>query len=218
MRSHLPALAVVAALMIACFAPSPAARGVTVASNLGPADSFNTSTAWPIQNTALERAMPFTTPGVAYKLDSADVPVTAFVVGNPSLTFELWSNVGNVPGALLASASPLSSLPPIFAPTLSTANFGGTFTLAPNTKYWLVANETTGDQAEWFLNSTGDFGHAARNNNGPFATIAAPNAAFRINGTPAQVVPLPAAAWAGLLLLPMVRLAQRRNKPATQLD
>ncbi len=83
-------------------------------------------------------AQSFTTGPLGYKLDSIDIEA----VGNdyiPNETVSLWSNSGQQhPNASLLSLSAGPSVYPDGVVSLVNFKHSGGFSLAPNTKYWVV--------------------------------------------------------------------------------
>ena len=116
----------------------------------------------------------------------------------------MMSNAGGLPGTVLTSSDPLTSVPSEnVGDTVLEADFDGTFTLAPNTTYWLAGLEQGTVVDLWGFNPIGDV-DIARHIDAWSLENGASIPGFAVNGTPevtGGAVPLPATAWGGLVLL-----------------
>jgi hypothetical protein len=191
---------------------SSTAHADTVFSNLGPGGSFDEFSGWSLGGPGAppeqDVAGVFTTPAVAYTLDSAELALDRFGGStNDTLTVQLWSDVAGAPGAVLQSTT-ITGITAV--ETLHAATFGGTFVLQPNTTYWLVADARTDFDGSWWNNATGDTGVATRDTDADaWGASAQVSPAFRINGTvPEPATGLALLAGAGLLL---TRCRRRRS-------
>ncbi len=100
----------------------------------------------------------FATPVI---LSSATVAVSAVQGGDGDVAFEIWTDVGGVPGVqILGIGSSITSGVPTFTVPL----FGLQY--QANTDYWFVVNSKNTFDGSWAFNSTGDQGITAGRTNG----------------------------------------------------
>lgn len=106
---------------------------------------------------------------------------------NDALTFTLYDNVSNLPGASLATFTlPAGSLAGFSSPNpLYSLNFGSIL-LTAGTSYWLGAATTTTTYDVWLQNGTGLTVPTGIRNfpNSAFSLNGNVNVAFQVNGTP----------------------------------
>jgi hypothetical protein len=201
-----------AALVFGFILSPAAARADTVFSNLGPGSSFNNANGWQVSGPGFgvdqDVAGTFTVGANSFTLTSAELALV--LAGAPNLlNIYLLNDVLGAPGSTVLASTTVSGIS-TSAFALVTANFGGAFTLAANTSYWLVADADSTTFAGWSRNTTGDAPVAARINDGPWTLFSADAPAFRINGTPQNginPVPTPTAVSAGFALIAIVASA-----------
>lgn len=105
------------------------------------------------------------------------------------------SDAAGVPGAMLQSTIVNVNS---YLKQVITAPMGGTLELAPNTKYWVIADTKGTFDGAWNLNSTNEMGPSAgRANLGPWSLHAQPQENFSLQ-VEGRLVPEPAT---GLTLL-----------------
>jgi hypothetical protein len=208
------ALAVFAVLaaMVSPLAPvaSAVAATSTVFSNLGPGDSFSTIVGWTLGDAfgnSHDVGGSFTNGSTAYLLDSVDMPLGRNIDSSLALSVQLWSNVANVPGALLATGDTITSINTPGA-RLNHVTFSSPFVLQPDTKYWLVADAQPTFGGYWAQNITDDLELSFRVNNGSWSGVPADDApAFRING----IVPTPTASASTFAVLAAFTALRKRR-------
>jgi hypothetical protein len=185
------------------------ANGSIIFSNFGPGDSYDPRS-YTVQ-TSVFVAAPFVPIGSNYILDQIDLPL-ALIGGLNSLTVDLATNAGGVPGAAIESwvfndLAPFpDSSPPLSASSVSHPElYGGAM-------YWLVVTATNASTiAAWNLNSIGAETSLAFSYDGgatwihtePTVTVTA----FDVLGT--AIIPEPG--YRSVLLLGLVSLGLLRT-------
>jgi hypothetical protein len=168
------------------------AQADTVFSNLGTADTFNTTTGWSVtgagssNNNAVSQAFSFT-PASTYTFTSFEVPLIFPRFGSndtSSLTASLRQNSGGTPGTTLESFT-RNITATAASPALSLFSSGGGITLNAGTTYWVVLAPTGNtDYLSWQRNTTGGTGLSFTLNGGPWtAQPASVSPALRVSGT-----------------------------------
>jgi len=189
------------AIMIA-FAPLRAVCD-TVYTNLGPNNSFNSSSDWTVSGLSSQvgffaEAENFT-PTSNFVLTQIDLPLFAFTQGSAD-NISLAVSANGVPGAALESWSgvQLPGLTPNTVVQLLAS--GSPITLSAGQQYWVVVQPAAATTwTGWFWNSTGDINGT---NGVSFACTACgpgfgipettvQRAAFDVQGTPVSPVPEP---------------------------
>lgn len=213
MWSHIRRGAVLASFIaLAAIASTSAAKAgtVTIYSNFGPGDSFNSVSGNFIGFTALPSlgnyvpAMPFVAAQTA-DLTGAVLPLIYYQFQDDPITVYLESSVPGSPGAVLATLTQVGTIPIYPGGLINFTYSGPPVELAAGTDYWLVAIQTFAlvnhDSDGWGGSSFHGVTTAANNigsTTGPW--ISNPDSvvsAFEVDGTQVTTTPEPA----GLLLL-----------------
>jgi len=185
-KTNLLALCLCAALVSAVFTPALATELI---SNLDGNDASQSADLDELRN----KGMGFTMPGAEYRLDSVTMRLATFGP-NVRPIVEIWSDAGGLPGVSLVTL-----VNPVFAAS-GIANYDfippGTFNLAANTTYWIVAyGEAGADRYDWKASSpaqipTGLATHAGAlfDTNGPPPTnTSSIICSYALNGTTGPV-------------------------------
>lgn len=126
---------------------APGAQADELISNLDGNDASQSADLDELRN----KGMGFTMPGAQYNLDTVTLRLQTFGP-NVAPIVEIWDDQGGNPGARLVTL-----INPVFAAS-GIANYDfippGTFVLAPNTTYWIVAYGAAGaDRYDWKASS-----------------------------------------------------------------
>lgn len=111
-------------------------------------------------------AQQFSTDASAYSLSGVTLWMQTVLAGTPSVALYSDDGSGTEPGAVLASFSPLATVPGPLGPT--TFGLPSAFSLAASTDYWVVLSQTLGGGGSYawsFTNSSANSGVGASTNN-----------------------------------------------------
>src|SRR5215471_8958906 len=152
-------------LMIALFAFSLPAPAATIATNLGPGDSFDgpgpTVGQLPFGLPFTYYAVGFTLAGDTYELNTIEVPLSMYEGVPNEVALFLLDDVSGHPGHVLESFHESNALP-VGMFTLLLVNSASQPVLASGQQYWLaVSGGTPTTTLNWAANSIGDVGLAA---------------------------------------------------------
>lgn len=149
----------------------------------------------------VDQAASFTTGPLSSLLTSVSLgifvssPANSPFDGRGPLDIIVAADAAGVPGAALDSTTVNVNN---YLKQVITAPMGGSVQLAPNTKYWVIADTKTTFDGAWYWNSTNDFGPSAgRSGVGPWSLHAQPQENFSLQ-VEGRLVPEPAT---GLTLL-----------------
>jgi hypothetical protein len=168
--------------------PAPAAAGV-IYNNFGPGDSYNTILGHIVGPDGFGSDFAIGERFVAGVTDRAVFLTVAIgnVEGNSAVQFQLWTDVGGLPGSLLTTfdfnaTAPFGSGPP---PVTAVSDDRPLLTAGVN--YWLVA--TSPGLNAWNFNSIGDVGlHGVSFDGGAtFVTFDDTHGVFRIEPVPEPI-------------------------------
>jgi hypothetical protein len=161
-----------------CAATAVRSQADIIFSNFGPGLSF------PVVGRILQGELVNNIGNIDQAASFINGPTTAFVTdvklgiyvdspenspfdGRGPLDIIIASDAGGLPGAALHTTS---LNPNTYLSQIANAPIGGSVQLAPNTKYWIIADAKGKFNGAWEFNPTGDFGPVAgRTNNGPWS-------------------------------------------------
>ena len=204
----------IAVALLACALASAATKADTIYSNFGGA----TSSFYLIQGPGYvtppsEQGFSFTAE-VTGALDTVDFLAYGLESGVAAGEIVLYSDQSgfNRPGSVIESiavpALPSSTPTPV---PITTVNSLLNPMLTQGTTYWITMKATTSTIA-WVVDD--ELGtRALRNPGGAWQTISSPEATVRLNSLPVVApVPLPAAAWGGMVLMGVIAARKIRRR------
>lgn len=210
MNKFLRSLCVIGALSI--FTLASTASADTVFSNFGPFDAFGNGgliIQGPDVNTIgdVNQAAAFTVGSIGYLLTGIDLGIATAgpTAGTGPIDVLLTTDAAGEPGATLRSFSLNVNNP---GKQILSASDDGSFTLNPNTTYWVVADGEGTFDGGWSYNSIGEKGPWAGQSEGLPWNLHDPEDdrfAFRVEGRP--IVPEPTSAC--LLAIALLAAAGR---------
>ncbi len=202
MRSQIQKTAFWAGLVaLAAIVSAGAARAgaITIFTNFGPGQSFNTAIGYVVSGASSGDqvvAMPFTA-GSTADLADAVLALGNYLGTNSPITLDLESNgSGDVPGSILATLTQQGTIPPFSSAGPVTFDYTGTSVgLTSGTSYWLVASEADANSQQAWMFSNSDTGNSAYNHSGsatgPWSTESGTISAFQVDGTTVATTPEP---------------------------
>jgi hypothetical protein len=197
MRTNYRRVFALAALV--CVATGSNSHAAIIFSNFGPGLSF------PVVGRILQGELVNNIGNIDQAASFINGPSTAFVTdvklgiyvdspdnspfdGRGPLDIIIASDASGLPGAALHTTS---LNPNTYLSQIANASIGGSVQLAPNTKYWIIADAKGKFNGAWEYNPINDFGPVAgRSNNGPWSLQNAndPRLVFQVE---ARLVPEP---------------------------
>jgi len=206
----------VVALVLLSVGVSSAWGSVTIYSNLGPGDTYDTLVHGimgpPWGGISYAIPLSFTASGDLI-LEQVEVAVS-LKEGDNQINVAIMTDVGNLPGAVIESWSLVGAMG-LFGtnPPLVVATSVVQPALSPGTQYWLAVSATGATWAYWHQNITGDVGLIAYTmSSGPWQTGGGYRGAARVTGSP--IVPAPGAISLVLIGLGALRLRRHRRQSA----
>ena len=190
----LRAVIVLALVLAGLQVRSASASTVTVYSDFGAGNSYNTLSGWVISGPSatvgsFEDAFPFT-PSGDFSFVSANIG-ELLESGTNGITVTLAANNSGTPGAAIESLTAVGS-PNKFVSTIVEADSVTHPELHSGVEYWLVVSTTGSNVVQWDWNSIGVTGDWQEHNGGAWSHNTSAAGAFSINGTPIVPVPEPA--------------------------